>query len=41
MALHNNPELEREYIRIGQRAYEKTHSREEWMKRYHKNYLEE
>jgi hypothetical protein len=38
MQLHNNPEMERAYIRMAQAAYEKTHSREEWMARYHKNY---
>ena len=36
--LHDNPEMERAYIRMAQVAYEKTHSREEWMARYHKNY---
>jgi hypothetical protein len=39
MTLHNNPEMERAYIRMAQRAYEKKHTREQWMNRYHKNYL--
>ena len=40
-AVHSNrPDWKRELKRIAQEAYERTHTREEWMHRYHKNYLE-
>lgn len=40
-AVHNNAELMRELRQDGQRAFEKTHTREEFMRLFGKNYLEE
>lgn len=40
-AVHNNAELMRELRKDGQRAFEKTHTREEFMRLFGKNYLEE
>ena len=40
-AVHNNAGLMRELRQDGQRAFEKTHTREEFMKLFGKNYLEE
>lgn len=41
-AVHNyRPDLKRKLKCIAQETYERTHSREEWMKRYHKNYLKD
>ena len=41
-AVHNHrPDLQRYLKRVAQEAYERTHSREEWMHRYHKNYLKD
>ena len=39
MQVHEHPEMERALKVLAQRTYEKTHSRAEWMARYHKNYL--
>ena len=39
--MHNNAELMRELRKDGQRAFEKTHTREEFMRLFGKNYLEE
>lgn len=36
---HKDPELRLELQQIGQRKYLETHSMEEWMARYGKNYL--
>ena len=36
-----HPELKAMLKRVAQTAYEQKHSRQEWMNRYHKNYLEE
>ena len=42
MAVHSyRPDWKRELKAIAQTAYEKTHSRDEWMARYHKNYLKD
>lgn len=39
-AVHNHrPELRNYLKKVAQEAYERTHSRDEWMRRYHKNYL--
>ena len=41
MAVHSyRPDLKRELKAVAQQAYERTHTHEEWMERYHKNYLE-
>ncbi|WP_055299877.1 hypothetical protein [Anaerobutyricum hallii] len=40
-AVHNNAELMRELRQDGQRAFEQNHTREEFMKMFGKNYLEE
>lgn len=38
--VHNTrPDLKRYLKCVAQEAYERNHTREEWMKRYHKNYL--
>lgn len=40
--LHNTPDGKKEMKRLKKMAqceYEKTHSHEEWMRRYHKNYV--
>lgn len=40
--LHNTPSGKAEMKRLkalAQRKYEETHSHEEWMRRYHKNYV--
>ena len=40
--LHNRKEgkeLKRKYQKVAQRIFEKTHSRDEWMRIYHKNFL--
>jgi hypothetical protein len=39
--LHSTPEGKKEMLRLkalAQKEYEKTHSHEQWMERYHKNY---
>lgn len=42
MKVHNErSDWKYELKRVAQKAYEKTHTRSEWMNRYHKNYLEE
>ena len=41
--LHNTPDGKKEMKRLkalAQQAYEKTHSHAEWMRRYHKNYVD-
>lgn len=38
-AVHNNREMRELLCRIAQTEYEQTHTREEWMARYKKNYL--
>ena len=38
---HNNAEMMKVLRQDGQRAFEKTHTREEFMKLFGKNYLEE
>lgn len=38
-AVHNNREMRELLCRIAQKEYEQTHTREEWMARYKKNYL--
>lgn len=38
---HNNKSVDLFYKREGQRAYEKTHNREEFMQRYGRNWLDE
>lgn len=40
-AVHNSREMRVLLCRIAQEEYEKTHTREEWMKISRKNYLEE
>ena len=40
-AVHNNAEMMKVLRQDGQRAFEKTHTREEFMKLFGKNYLEE
>ena len=40
-AVHNNAEMIKVLRQDGQRAFEKTHTREEFMKLFGKNYLEE
>lgn len=40
-AVHNNAELMRELRQDGQKAFEQNHTREEFMKLFGKNYLEE
>ena len=37
--VHQDPLLTKYYKQLGQRAYERTRSREEWLVRYGKNYL--
>ena len=37
--VHNNIKLRRTLQKMGQQEYEKTHTREEFVKRYGKNYL--
>lgn len=36
---HNDRDTDMFYKRMAQRKYEETHSRQEWMARYGKNYL--
>lgn len=39
-AVHNeDSKRKQEYIRLAQMCYEDNHTREEWMSRYHKNFL--
>ena len=38
-AVHNNADNMRLLRRVGQRAYEKTHTREEFVEKFGKNYL--
>ena len=38
-AIHNKTKHYYTLKKIAQEVYEKTHTREEWMSRYHKNYL--
>ena len=38
-AVHNNPEIREMLCRTAQQEYEKTHTREEWMRIFGKNYL--
>lgn len=39
-AVHNqDSKRKQEYIRLAQTCYEDSHSREDWMGRYHKNFL--
>ena len=40
-AVHNNAEMMKILRQDGQRAFEKTHTREKFMKLFGKNYLEE
>lgn len=40
-AVHNNRAMRELLCRIAQREYEKTHSHEEWMEKFRKNYLED
>ena len=37
---HNDADTDLFYKRLAQRKYEETHTREEWMRRYGRNYLE-
>lgn len=37
---HNNPKVDLFYKKLAQRTYEETHTREEWMARYGRNYLD-
>ena len=39
--VHHNADSRQRLCAIAQRAYERTHTRDEWMERYKKNYLEE
>lgn len=38
--VHRDQKLDEGLKRYAQRAFEKEHSREEWMEAFHKNYLE-
>lgn len=41
--LHNTPDGKKEMKRLkalAQKKYEETHTHEEWMRRYHKNYVD-
>ena len=38
---HNNADVKLFFQQLAQRAYEETHTREEWMARYGRNYLDE
>ena len=38
--VHHNADSRQRLCAIAQRAYERTHTREDWMERYKRNYLE-